>query len=208
VPAPDWFAELLNRELSAWVRLSGLQIEQLFGHYELLLKWNQRMNLTTVTPGSETVIRHYCESLFFAAHIPESEGSISVLDLGSGAGFPGFPMAVLKPAWSVSLVESNQRKAVFLRESTRGVSNVSVIASRMESISVLSDWVVARAVDPTQVLSKVPRLASKIGLMLGVDDFSLVQPESRVAWAKPIRLPWGDRRLCVYGGFHVERDYS
>jgi 16S rRNA (guanine527-N7)-methyltransferase len=199
VPTPDWFSQLLNRELSSWIGLSELQIDQLYQHYELLLRWNQRMNLTTVKPGSETVIRHYCESLFFAAHLPVKEQDTSVLDLGSGAGFPGIPMAILRPEWRVTLVESSQRKAVFLRESSRSLRNVSVLAERMERVSKYADWVVTRAVDPTEVVSTIPRLAPNIGLMLGEEDFSSIRNDSRIAWAEPVRLPWGDRRLCVYG---------
>jgi 16S rRNA (guanine527-N7)-methyltransferase len=203
VPAPEqipeWFSELLNRELSGWTRLSDIQIAHLYQHYDLLLRWNQRMNLTTVKPGPETVIRHYCESLFFAAHLPVTEEETSVLDLGSGAGFPGIPMAILKPARRLTLVESSQRKAVFLRESSRPLRNVSVLAERMELVSAHADWVVTRAVDPAEVISTVPRLAPNIGLMLGEDDFTSIKNNSRVAWAKPVRLPWGDRRLCVYG---------
>lgn len=156
------------------------------------------MNLTTIEPGPETVVRHYCESLFFAAHLPAEE-AVSVLDLGSGAGFPGIPMAVLKPSWNVILVESNQKKAVFLRESARNLRNVSVRAERIENLAAGADWLVARAVNPTEVLSAVPRLAPNVGLMLGEDDFSSIRTDSRVAWADPLRLPWGDRRICVYG---------
>jgi 16S rRNA (guanine527-N7)-methyltransferase len=199
VPTPDWFSELLNRELGQWLNLSEIQIASIFQHYELLLRWNERMNLTTVKPGPETVIRHYCESLFFAAHLPSKRDRIAVLDLGSGAGFPGIPMAILKPDWLVILVESSQRKAVFLRESSRYLRNVTVRAERMENVLDSGDWAVARAVDPTEVLSQVPRLAPNIGLMVGENDFSSLQHDSRVAWAEPIRLPWGDRRLCVYG---------
>jgi 16S rRNA (guanine(527)-N(7))-methyltransferase RsmG len=193
VPTPDWFSELLGPELSE------LQIAQLFGHYELLIRWNQRMNLTTVKPGSEMVIRHYCESLFFAAHLPAENNEISVLDVGSGAGFPGIPIAILKPEWRVTLIESSQRKAVFLRESTRELSNISVLAERVEDANTHSDWIVARAVAPKEILLQVPRLAPNIGLMLGEDDFSSIRTDSRIAWAEPLRLPWGDRKLCVYG---------
>ena len=198
MPTPDWFSQLLARELSQ-IHLSESQISQLYQHYEILLRWNQRMNLTTVKPGPEMAIRHYCESLFFAAHLPAVRENISVLDLGSGAGFPGVPMAILKPQWNVRLVESSQRKAVFLRESTRHLRNVSVLAERMERLSVHADWVVARAVDPEEVLDNVPRLAPNVGLMLGEDDFSALRTDSSVAWEEPVRLPWGDRRLCVYG---------
>jgi 16S rRNA (guanine527-N7)-methyltransferase len=193
VPTPHWFSELLGSGLTE------LQIAQLHEHYELLLRWNQRMNLTTVKPGPETVIRHYCESLFFGTHIPAEGRPTSVLDVGSGPGFPGIPMAILKPDWQVTLVESSQRKAVFLREATRRLANVSVLAERMENLAVQADWLVARAVDPQEVLQNIPRLAPNIGLMLGESDFSEVQANSRIAWAEPLRLPWGDRRLCVYG---------
>jgi 16S rRNA (guanine527-N7)-methyltransferase len=170
---------------------------QLYQHYELLVRWNQRMNLTTVKPGPETVIRHYCESLFFAAHLPDVD--VSVLDVGSGAGFPGIPMAILKPGWRVTLVESSQRKAVFLRESTRGLANVSVLSQRIEDAALKTDWLVARAVDPVQVLLNIPRLAPRVGLMLEEDDFSSIQANKRIAWSEPVRLPWGDRKICVYG---------
>ncbi len=199
MPTPDWFSELLHRELSQWTSLSDFQVAQLYRHYDLLLRWNQRMNLTTVKPGPEIVVRHYCESLFFTADLPTQEPEISVMDVGSGPGFPGVPMAILKPHWRVTLVESNQKKAVFLRESTRQLENVSVRAERMERVVDHADWIVARAVDPAEVLANAVPLAPNIGLMLGEDDFSTVGSDSRIAWAEPVRLPWGDRRLCVYG---------
>ena len=157
------------------------------------------MNLTTVGAGPETVIRHYCESLFFGAHLPAVGEKISVLDLGSGAGFPGVPMAILKLNWQVILVESSQRKAVFLRESTRHLSNIRVLAERLENLVEEADWAVARAVEPLQILANISRLAPNVGLMLTERDFSLVRTKSHIAWADPVRLPWGDRKICVFG---------
>jgi 16S rRNA (guanine527-N7)-methyltransferase len=203
VPTPDWFSQLLL-EPELGPELSESQIAQLYGHYELLIRWNQRMNLTTVKPGPEMVIRHYCESLFFSANLPAAQNTISVLDVGSGAGFPGVPMAILKPKWRVTLLESSQRKAVFLRESSRHLSNLSVSAERVEQSMAQADWVVARAVDPQEVLLNIPRLAPNVGLMLGEDDFSSIRSNERIAWAEPVRLPWGDRKVCVYGKFSRE----
>jgi 16S rRNA (guanine(527)-N(7))-methyltransferase RsmG len=199
VPTPSWFADLLPRELSPE------QIDQLHEHYELLIRWNQRMNLTSMKPGPEMVVRHYSESLFFAAHLPAGQGAISVVDAGSGAGFPGVPMAVVKPAWHITLVESNQRKAVFLRESTRNLPNVGVLPRRLRGIDLASTWLVARAVNPAEVLENVPRIAANVGLMLSEEDFSPLEQDSRIAWSEPVRLPWGDRKICAYGMFHVER---
>jgi 16S rRNA (guanine527-N7)-methyltransferase len=197
MPVPTWFADLLGRELARWVRLTDHQVAAVYQHYSLLERWNKKMSLTSVEPGPETVIRHYCESLFFAAHLLNETGSVA--DIGSGAGFPGVPVAILKPDCTVSLVESNQRKAVFLREATRSLTNVSVIARRAEEISASFDWLVSRAVNPKLVLSLVPKLASRIGLMLGESDFIELREAKHIAWSEPIRLPWGDRRICVYG---------
>ena len=199
IPPPPWFAELLKKELRPWLTLSEDQIRRLWEHYEILLRWNERMNLTSIPAGEEMVIRHYCESLFFGAHLSVRQEAISIVDLGSGAGFPGVPLAILQPAWHVTLLESNQRKAVFLRESTRGSRNTSVLARRAESVSEKFDWVVARGVDPKDVVQNIPRLAPRVGLMLGEDDFSVIQGLPDIAWLEPVRLPWGDRRLCVFG---------
>lgn len=201
MPKPDesWFAQLLQKELRSWLSLNEDQLLQLREHYELLLRWNAKMNLTSIRPGEEIVMRHYCESLFFGVHIPGDLSEIAVADLGSGAGFPGIPIAILRPTWNVALIESNQRKAVFLRESTRGLPNISVLARRAESTPTTFDWLVARGVDPREVLKNIPRLAPRIGLMLGEEDFSAVQTLSGIAWGEPVRLPWGDRRICVYG---------
>lgn len=194
MPAPLWFSELLQPQ-----HLSDAQIEQLYAHYQFLERWNRKMNLTTVKNGPEMVLRHFCESLFFGAHLPGEPASIA--DIGSGAGFPGVPIAILKPACKVTLVESNQRKAVFLREATRGLSNVSVIAQRAEEVSDHFDWVASRAVDPEAVVALVPRLAPNICLMVGEDDLLAIRGHSDIAWLEPIRLPWGDRRVCVFGRF-------
>lgn len=199
IAAPPWFAELLEKELRKWMTLTDSQIRRLWEHYEILLRWNAKMNLTSIPAGGEMVIRHYCESLFFGAHLSATSKSVSILDLGSGAGFPGTPMAILQPTWRVTLLESNQRKAVFLRESTRGLPNISVLARRTESTATTFDWLVARGVDPQEVLKNIPRLAPRVGLMLGDDDFSAIRHTSGIAWSEPVRLPWGDRRVCIYG---------
>lgn len=195
----QWFGDLLERELQAWIKLSGRQIDQLYSHYRLLKLWNERINLTSVKPGPEFVIRHYCESLFFGVNFPGTPSELRIGDLGSGAGFPGVPLAILQPRWHVSLIESNHRKAVFLRESTHGLGNLSVIAERAEQIDSRFDWLVSRGVSADEVLQNLPRLASRLGLMLGEADFSTIKSRFGIAWAEPVRLPWGLRRICAYG---------
>ncbi|HTS46506.1 MAG TPA: 16S rRNA (guanine(527)-N(7))-methyltransferase RsmG [Bryobacteraceae bacterium] len=201
---PAWFTEVLERELRAWLSLSADQVSKLYTHYQFLERWNQKISLTSLEPGVELVVRHYCESLFLGAHLP-AEHSAKIVDVGSGAGFPGVPIAVLHPKCAVTLVESVQRKAVFLRESTRHLGNVTVLAQRAEEIEGGFDWVVARAVNPREILSNLPRLAPRVSLLVGEKSFSELKNTPGIAWAEPLRLPWGDRRYCVLGSFHVEQ---
>src|ERR1700678_876525 len=88
-------------------------LPQLSLYLDLLLKWNARTNLTAIRDPEEIVRRHFGESLFAAQHIGTPD---TLLDLGSGAGFPGPPIALLHPRISVTLAESQNKKATFLRE--------------------------------------------------------------------------------------------
>ena len=204
MPVPAWFTEVLERELRPWLSLSADQVSKLYIHYQFLERWNKKMNLTSLEPGVELVVRHYCESLFLGAHLP-AEHRAKIVDIGSGAGFPGVPTAILHPEFAISLLESVQRKAVFLRESTRHLGNVTVLAQRAEEIERYFDWVVSRAVAPREILVNVPRLAPRVALLVGEQGLSALKNAPGIAWAEPLRLPWGDRRFCVLGSFHVER---
>lgn len=203
MPVPAWFTEVLQRELGPWLKLSIDQVSKLYSHYQFLERWNKKISLTSLEPGAELVIRHYCESLFLGAQL-QGHDAARIVDVGSGAGFPGVPIAVLHGEWAVTLVESVQRKSVFLRESTRHLKNVTVLARRAEYVEGGFDWVVSRAVHPLEILQNVPRLAPKVGLLIGEGSFPELKNARGIAWAEPIRLPWGDRRLSVLGEFHVE----
>ena len=160
-----WFRDQIG-EIMPNIGLSEKQFSLLYGHFELLNRWNERMDLTSVDTPTEIVSRHYCESLFFAQHLPAAEPDVAIVDFGSGAGFPGFPMAVLHAEWRITLLEANQRRAVFLKEAARGLQNVSVIARRGEDFDERHNWVVARAVKSKDVLQCVPRLAAGVGLLV------------------------------------------
>src|ERR1035441_558150 len=138
------FADVLRQRLAGVVELSPGQMEALGAHYQLLLRWNRTLNLTSIRRMEEAVERHYCESLFLGTHLPP--GPVRIADIGSGAGFPGFPVAVLRPDCAVTLIESHQRKAVFLRESTRALPNVRVLGSRAEVVTETFDHAISRAV--------------------------------------------------------------
>ena len=179
--------------------LSGPQVATLSDHYDLLCRWNKVLNLTTIERLEEAVERHYCESLFLAGHLPESG---SFVDIGSGAGFPGFVVAAARPNCSVTLVESHQRKAVFLREASRKLPNVRVRAVRAESITESFDWLISRAVSYQDLSSVVPRLASRIAVLSGGEEPPAAWP---FRW-QTIPLPNGKQRFLRLGElFHVKQ---
>ena len=201
---PRWFADLLLRQLQGIVELSPLQLQQLHSHYELLVKWNEKINLTSVRSPEEIVVRHYCESLFFGAQLPDAPTGTRIVDVGSGAGFPGVPMAILRPDWRVTLVESHQRKAVFLRECSRELGNIAVVPKRAETMLGSFDCVVSRAVRAEDVLRAVHRLGRRIGLLVGQDDWENLKLWPDVAWRDPVPVLWTEKQLCAFGT-HVPR---
>jgi 16S rRNA (guanine527-N7)-methyltransferase len=192
------FAGALAEVFGPFGRLSGDQVAELSRHYGLLVRWNKTVNLTSVSGLEETVVRHYCESLFLGLQLPAA--SVSVLDVGSGAGFPGIPMAILRPDCRFTLAESHQRKAVFLREATRHLARVRVAAGRAEELGETFDWVVSRAVKWSGVVGlSATRRAGALGLLLGRDDAEEVLNKDEFAWLPAIPLPWGKRRVVMIG---------
>jgi 16S rRNA (guanine527-N7)-methyltransferase len=188
------FADALRARIAGFVDLSAAQVEALQAHYELLIRWNRTINLTSIRTLEEAVERHYAESLFLGAHLPT--GPLQVADVGSGAGFPGVPVAVLRPDCLVTLIESHQRKAVFLREATRVLPNIRVIAKRAEEVATRFDRVISRAVSYEDLSPALKKLADSADLLSGAEE-----PPDHLGfrWAEPVPLPWGARRYLRTG---------
>jgi 16S rRNA (guanine527-N7)-methyltransferase len=179
------FRELLAQEFAPYGALTVKQIDLLEAHYNLLTQWNTRLNLTRIDSIEEAVRLHYCESLFVGTKLPQ--GSLRIVDVGSGAGFPGIPIAILRPECTVTLVESHQRKGVFLREASRNLKQVKVVTDRAENLSGDYDWLVSRAVSPSEILKL--KLANNLALLVGSEG--VPGCESRTP------IPWGSGRyLC------------
>src|SRR5207248_10920276 len=96
--------------------LAAPHLAQLSAYLELLLRWNRRINLTAVREPHEIVTRHFGESLFAARHLLPPATTLEVADLGSGAGFPGLPLKIIRPLARVALIESQSKKSTFLNE--------------------------------------------------------------------------------------------
>jgi 16S rRNA (guanine527-N7)-methyltransferase len=178
--------------MGSLLQLSVTQIDQMDTHFELLHRWNKVLNLTSVRKPDEIVERHYCESLFLASRLPP--GALRIVDLGTGAGFPGIPIAVARPDCIVTLVESHKRKGVFLREASRKLRNICVVPERAEDVSEKFDWVISRAVKFVSIGGTMARLAPNAAILAGEN-----LPDTCFTWNTPALLPWGRQRYLWIG---------
>lgn len=155
----------MDRELLKQLSKDSLQIElteeqlDCFSLYEeLLLSWNEKFNLTAITDKTEILLKHFLDSLFGCVVVDFKYKSIC--DIGSGAGFPGIPLAIVNPTAQVTLVEANGKKISFLNEVVNKLKlhNVVVINSRAEDLTKFRnhfDYLTARAVTKTNVLVEI-----------------------------------------------------
>ena len=178
----------------AKLSVTNQQIKQLYHHYLLLTQWNQKVNLTSIREPTEILERHFGESLFLAAKLPDAK---TVVDIGSGAGFPGLPLAVANPTTKVTLVESIAKKAAFLKEAARGVSNVRVLHSRAENVQEGFEWAVCRAIPVKKILPVMKSLSVNIAIMTS----ETVASDLKDKLEPPIPMPWGNQRILLLGHF-------
>ena len=165
---------------------------QLLIYLDLILKWNERINLTAIRTPEEIVRRHFGESLFAGAHLGPCA---TLLDYGSGAGFPGLPIQLLRPDVQVTLADSRARKAAFLREAVRTLHlSTEIWPHRVESMPAgrTFDAVTLRAVEdmPAAIAAAALRSTHKLLILstlpvslpsaFAVED-TLPLPESRDA---------------------------
>jgi len=137
------------------IELSDEQAGKLVAHLDLLDDWNQRMNLTAIRDRGQQLTKHLLDSLSVLPHLRGSR----VADVGSGAGFPGVPLAIVLPDAHFALIESTGKKCRFLEHvrDTLSLANVEVVQSRAEGFKTGErfDTVLARAVGPVADLVRV-----------------------------------------------------
>jgi len=193
--------------------LSANQLQSISTYVDILLRWNARINLTAVRQPDEIVTRHFGESLFAARHLfpctPERTVGPHVIDVGSGAGFPGLPIKIWDPEIRLTLIESNQKKAIFLREVVRALTltNVDVFAGRAQDLPATgspADVVTLRAVERfdsiVPIAARLVAPASRLAILVGeaqTEHLRTLVPQMK--WAKPIKLPLSSNRVLIIG---------
>lgn len=170
-------------------------------YLDLLLRWNQRLNLTALREPQQIIQRHFVESAFAAQKLPLDIATL--LDYGSGAGFPGIPIAICRPEISVTLAESQAKKASFLREVLRTLGvRAQVYAGRVEKMPKGDrfDAVTMRAVDRFEVATPFAWARARHYLVLlttGEPDMLSPEPGTDLKWWKPILLPNSSRSVLA-----------
>lgn len=196
----------LNEPFLEKQSLTESQLNQISTYIDLLLRWNARINLTAIRDPEEIVTRHFGESLFLARHLFELRlgGPARVLDIGSGAGFPAIPLKIWAPTIHLTMIESNHKKAAFLREVTRSLTltNVNVIAERAETVSAQADVVTLRAVERFEtILPQALRFlapGAKLALLIGESQIPHLSAPT-LNWQPPISIPQTRSRVLAIG---------
>ncbi len=179
-----------------------LQIQQ---YIKILLTWNEKVNLTAIRDPLEILYRHFCESMYAAEAIPLKNGRLA--DAGSGGGFPGLPLKIIRPELQVFLVESNIKKVTFLAEVIRelGLKGAQVLARRYEELGeevAPLDYVCSRALGEFPAFLEwagAEQIAAKqVILWIGARDLPEIQKIGGWQW-DPIEVPHSLRRLLLVG---------
>jgi 16S rRNA (guanine527-N7)-methyltransferase len=204
--------------------LSTIQLQHISTYIDILIHWNSRINLTSIRNPEEIVTRHFGESLFAARHLfpdaghecktennssaPSAYSAVSsgrVADLGSGAGFPGLPIKLWAPHISLTLIESNQKKATFLRELTRALTltDINIQNAPAETLpSSTFDVVTLRAVERfSKILPVAAALlapAGRLALLVSSSQLETIHATlPTFTWSAPISLPQSQSRILL-----------
>lgn len=177
---------------------------QFYSYLELFLRWNERTNLSAIRDPESILSRHFLESIYCTQTLPA--GIATLLDYGSGGGFPGVPVAILRPDLQITLAESQNKKAAFLNEVVRTLKlNAKVHSGRAEQLKHKFDCVTLRAVDRMEeaVHSAVTLVASSGWLLLMTTDSDstalTAAAGASFTWSTPTSLPGGDQRIILAG---------
>ena len=180
-----------------------LQIQQYIG---VLLTWNEKVNVTAIRDPLEILYRHFCESMYAAAAVPVENGRLA--DVGSGGGFPGLPLKIIRPELRVFLVESDLKKATFIAEVIRelGLTGAQVLVSRYQELGeelAPLDYVCSRALGEFPAFLQWAcsgQIAAKQAILwIGARDLQEIQKIRTWEWSEPIPVPRSLRRLLLVG---------
>lgn len=186
--------------------------DKLVAYLELLGKWNRTYNLTAIREPGRMVTHHALDALAVLAHFPDdaSRSALRILDVGSGAGLPAIPLAIARPSWRITALDSNHKKGAFLQQAVieLGLANVDVVTARIEDYvpDTPFDVAISRAFsDLATFVAASARhvvVGGQLFAMKGVfpdEEIAALPPGFRVVASPSLRVPGLDalRHLIV-----------
>jgi len=208
--------ELATGIATLGLALNAAQREQLTAYLALLAKWNKTYNLTAIREPHRMVTHHLLDALAVVPHLPANAG-LRILDVGSGGGVPGVPLAIARPDARVIMVDSNHKKAAFLMQATieLGLPNVESHAVRIDDYAPSSpfDIVISRAFsDLAAFASAAARLLAPHGRMFAMkgvlpdEELELLPPDFNVLATPALKVPGLDaaRHLVIMQPRHAQ----
>ena len=194
------FAKAIEAHASDFgIELAAEQIKLLTDYYELLMKWNERLHLVAPCTPEDFAVRHVLESLVLLKHLPQGA---TVVDVGSGGGLPIIPCLLVRQDLRATLIESSQKKTVFLREALRPVptDHARVINGRFEEIELPpADFLTCRALDKFSGLlpTLIQRARPKTTMLLFAGDALRRQIQSLIPSTTIERIPHSEKRFLT-----------
>jgi 16S rRNA (guanine527-N7)-methyltransferase len=182
------------------------QIARIREYTFLLLKWNRSVSLTSITDPAEIVGRHFGESMYASTLLPVE--NCRLVDIGTGAGFPGLALKIASPSIKVILIESNRKKCAFLSEIVRslGLNDVEILPERFENIrpeTISANFITSRAVGEFKQLLRwsINALPPRGHLMVwvGSEESTRIAKTSGWIWQPTVRIPDSQRRFILIG---------
>jgi len=200
-------ADTINKALREFkIEVNAEQIASIQRYMSLLSAWNAKINLTAIRDPLEILYRHFCESMYAAVAVPLCAGRLA--DVGSGGGFPGLAVKIIRPELQVFLIESNVKKATFLAEVVRELelTDARVLVSRYEELGeeiTPVDFVCSRALgefDKFLHWAGSERVAaSEVILWVGGRDVEEIRNVQGWGWREPISIPHSLQRFLLVG---------
>ena len=200
-------ADAINKALREFkIEVTTEQIALIQRYMSLLLAWNEKINITAIRDPLEMLYRHFCESMYAAVALPLQRGRLA--DVGSGGGFPGLALKIIRPELQVFLIESNVKKATFLAEVVRELALVDarVLVSRYEELGeeiTPVDFVCSRALGEFEKFlnwaGSERVAASQVVLWTGGRDVEEIKKIRGWGWREPVSIPHSLQRFLLVG---------
>jgi 16S rRNA (guanine527-N7)-methyltransferase len=189
---------------AAGIEIPPQAYEKLLGFVALLGKWNRTYNLTAIREPEQMVTHHVLDSLAVLPHLPRDDG-LRLLDIGSGGGVPGLPLAIARPSWRCVLIDASQKKGAFLQQAAieLGLGNVEAVTTRVEDYAAAApfDAVISRAFSDLATFARTgQRLLATHGRLYAMkgaypeDELAALPASVRVVASPALAVPGLDAR--------------